>query len=556
MADEISSGFVTKIRNGLKGWFGKDSSPEPKKTSEYLPKERGGWWQIINDWYSKFINKGGSRQERYDRYSFLDDNLVEASTSLNLYADNIVSGAIGGLENFTVVVEEGGINLPLIKSIIEDTEKRTEIKDQIWEIARDLIEFGDTFEEIVVVETEPGKYGIQKLKQLPEKEMYVDESEHGVLTDPQYPYIQKRGIYDKDVVKFDWWRCIHFKLGRGTYGVNRALFANASQRIGRQLLWVDDSMILARLSRAWMRYAFNIDTTGLSPEEAWEHVQKYMDQVKRKEIIDKDTGRINVYDSPPLPDEDIGIPVREGSKQGVQVLTGDSNIGNIADVEYFQRKFFMAVAVPKAYCGLEEGVRSKATLGQIDVQFARQVRRKQAALIPGLRKFYEIAFFLNGIDPTSFVWDVVFPELNTIDELLAWEMAEMKAKAAKILMVDIGALNNQWLFREVMGFDEEQIEEYGLDPDEEEPPEENPFLQKDKDDNEDDEDDEDEKNAKEMMRKMGKELREKVKKSPYLRSILEDLKDIVAYKQERSKKLSGMKPVGLKRTDKLSDKWR
>jgi hypothetical protein len=549
---EVNATFVDRIRDTLKVWFGAEETPVPKQTSEYIPDKSGGWWKIINDWYNKFIAKGGTRQEKYDRYSFLDDNLAEASTALNIYADNVVSGAIGGKENYMVVVEEGGDNLGLIESIIENTERRTEIKDQIWEMSRDMTEFGDDFEEVIVAEFEPGTFGIQKLKKLPEKEMYVNETDKGVIEDPQFPYFQKKDIYDKNIVPFDWWRCIHFKVGRGTYGVNRSLFANASQRIGRQLIWMDDSMVLARLSRAWMRYAFNIDTTGLSPEEAWVYVQKYMDQVKRKEIVDRDTGRINVYDSPPLPDEDIGIPVREGSKQGVQTLTGDTNIGNIADVRYFQAKFFMVTSVPKAYAGLEEGVRSKATLSQIDIQFARQVRRRQREMLPGLRKFYEIAFYLGGVDPTSFKWDIVFPELNTTDELIAWEMMKLKAEVAKVLMVDIGALNNQWLFVEVLGFDEEEIEDYGLIPDEDEP-EENPFKT---DDDEEEPEEEPTKDQKEMMKRMSKELKHKLKHSPYLRSVLEDLRDITAYKLDRNRRLSGMKPVGIGRKEPLSGNWK
>ena len=276
------------------------------------------------------------------------------------------------------------------------------------------------------------------------------------------------------------------------------------------MLWIDDSMILARLSRAWMRYAFNIDTSGLSPEESWEYVQKYMEQVKRKEVVDRDTGRVNVYDSPPLPDEDIGIPVREGgSKQGVQVLTGDTNIGNIKDVEYFQSKFFMVTSVPKAYAGLEEGVRSKATLGQIDVQFARQVRRRQKA----------------------------------------WEMFKLKAEVAKTLMVDIGALNNQWLFIEVLGFNEKEIEDYGLIPEEEpeEPEEPEDGFPKEPPEEPEEEPEDDEEPPKETLRRWNAELKHKVKNSPYLRGVLEDMMDIVHYRMDRSKKLSGMKPMGIGR---------
>lgn len=530
---ELNVGFVNIIRSFLNKTVFRptvQSGDESKKlTTAYKDSdvENSSWYRILKDWYNSLIGKGNTRIAQYRKFEFLDDNLAEGSASLNIYADNIVSGAIGGSENYTVLVDKNAPNIELIEQIIRDVEKRTGIKDSIWDIARNMTEYGDDFEEVVIIKGDDGKYSVDALKPLEPHTIYADVDERGIWNDSDFPYMQKVDMYDKEPVRFDWWRLIHFKIGRDVYGVNNSLFANASQRIGRQLLWIDDAMVLARMSRAYMRYAWMIDTKGLSPDEAWEYTERWKSRVARKEVVDRETGRIGIDDSPPLPDEDLFIPTSEGKNNEVRVLSGDLNIGNIVDVQYFQSKFFMATSIPKAYAGIEEGVRSKATLSMIDVQFARQVRRRQNALLPGLKRFYELVFVLAGIDPLSFEWSIQFPELNTIDEVQMWEMNKVKAEVAKIMIMDIGVLNSYWVYKEIFQFTDEDIINYGVTFED---------------------DDTDEFGE---TRKMTPELLKAMRGSSAVRDAIHSIRDIVKYKADRARQADGKKPVGIEREDSL-----
>jgi len=366
---------------------------------------------------------------------------------------------------------------------------------------------------------------------LPKNQIYADVDSRGVFRDSNFPYIQKNdSMEEKDIIKFDWWRILHFKVGRDVYGVDNSIFANSSQRIGRQLLWIDDSVVLARLSRAWQRFAWLVDTKNLGPDEAWEYVERFKERVRRKEVIDRDTGQMDLEDSIPLPDEDLFIPTSDARQTELKVLSGDMNIGNIEDIKYIQRKFFMAVLMPKAYAGLEEGVRSKATLSMIDVQFARQVRRKQNAMIPGLTRFYELAFVLAGIDPKSFEWKIQFPELNTADELLRWEMLKVKAEVAEILNMKIGALNNLWIYKEVLGMDDKEIEDYAS------------YLPKPGEEAFD-------------LGNINPKLRNEINSNPLIRLAIQDMRDILALKADQDRNADRFKSVGEDRKDKLSERW-
>jgi len=521
--------IINAVRNKLRKFL---DVADVKKSTEHMPdilRGAGSFMGRLTTAYFGSLREATKRTARYSEYEYLDKHLAEASATLNVYSDNVVSGAIGGAENYQVVVNKKTPNIEKIEEVVKATERRTRIKDDVWDIARDTICFGDNWEEIIIgQEKESKEFVVQKLKGLPPKQMYADVDERGVLKNAEIPYIQKQSVSDKARIEFHWWQVIHFKMGRGIYGVNRSLFSNASRRIGRQLLWIDDSMVLARLSRAYQRYAFMVDTSGLGPDEKFEFAEQFLERVRRKEIVDRSSGRISPLDAPWMPDEDIAIPVEKDSPQDIKVLAGDLRLGQIDDVRYFQEKFFMALNIPKAYVSKEEGVRAKATITQLDVQFARQVRRKQRALRPGLRQMYRVAFYLADIDPDLFEWEIVFPVLATMDELLKWEMELVKAKIAKLYGVEIGALNNLWIMEKLLEFSREEIEKYSV-------------------------------LAPEDMKggsSLPTETAAMIKKDPFLRHALDDLKDLAAWKIGREQEMEDKKEIGLEREEELSDKWR
>jgi len=517
--------FKDTIRNRMRKFL-----QEPDKTTQDLPSRMGGpggMMRHITKPYFDSLKAGVKRLVRYYEYKFLDKNLAEATATLNIYSDNIVSGAIAGEASYQVRIDENTPNIEKIQKVVSEMEKRTSIKDSIWDIARDTISLGDDWEELVLGEKNK-KAGIWKLKPLPPEEMFADIDERGVWNNPQIPYIQKETAWAKGKVDFEWWRVVHFKVGRGVYGVDRSIFSNASRRIGRQLLWIDDSVVLARLSRAYQRFAFMVDTTGLGIDEKFEMADRFLERIKRTDIADRTSGRISPIDSQWLSDEDIVMPVEKDSPQDVKVLSGDINLGKIDDILYIQTKFFMALNMPKQYASKEEGVRAKATITQLDIQFARQVRRKQGSLKPGLRHTYKVEFWLNDIDPSAFKWDIVFPPLSTMDEMLKWEMEKVKAEIAEIYTVKIGALNSRWVFQEVLGFTKEQIKNYALvQPGE----------------------------GGDEPINISPETMAMIRNSPYLRYALDNLKDLAAWKIKTQKDLEGTKPVGVEREEALSDHW-
>jgi len=108
-----------------------------------------------------------------------------------------------------------------------------------------------------------------------------------------------------------------------------------------------------------------------------------------------------------------------------------------------------------------------------------------------------------------------------MDEMLAWETQKLKVEIAKILAVDIGAVNNDYIYYKVLGFTEDEVKRYGFP-----------------------------KEKEETLMTLPPDTVEAVRRDPQVRKILDDLRDLIAWRKEREDALAGMKPIGVGVRDK------
>ena len=68
-----------------------------------------------------------------------------------------------------------------------------------------------------------------------------------------------------------------------------------------------------RIVRSPERRVFYIDVGAIPPEDVEQYMQKVMTQMKRNQVIDPDTGRVDLRYNPMSVEEDYFIPVRGGT---------------------------------------------------------------------------------------------------------------------------------------------------------------------------------------------------------------------------------------------------
>jgi hypothetical protein len=114
-----------------------------------------------------------------------------------------------------------------------------------------------------------------------------------------------------------------------------------------QLRMIEDSLVIYRLSRAPERRIFYIDVGNLPKVKAEQYLKEVMSRYRNKLVYDANTGEIRDDRKYMSMMEDFWLPRREGGR-GTEITTlpGGQNLGELTDIQYFQKKLFQSLGVP------------------------------------------------------------------------------------------------------------------------------------------------------------------------------------------------------------------
>ena len=116
-----------------------------------------------------------------------------------------------------------------------------------------------------------------------------------------------------------------------------------------QLRMIEDSLVIYRLSRAPERRIFYIDVGNLPKAKAEQYLREVMSRYRNKLTYDANTGEIRDDKKYMSMMEDFWLPRREGGRgTEISTLPGGQNLGELTDVEYFQKKLFRSLNVPES----------------------------------------------------------------------------------------------------------------------------------------------------------------------------------------------------------------
>ena len=123
-----------------------------------------------------------------------------------------------------------------------------------------------------------------------------------------------------------------------------------------QLRMIEDSLVIYRLSRAPERRIFYIDVGNLPKVKAEQYLKEVMSRYRNKLVYNAATGEVRDDRKYMSMMEDFWLPRREGGR-GTEITTlpGGQNLGELADIEYFQKKLYRALNVPESRIASDGG---------------------------------------------------------------------------------------------------------------------------------------------------------------------------------------------------------
>ncbi len=116
-----------------------------------------------------------------------------------------------------------------------------------------------------------------------------------------------------------------------------------------QLRMIEDSLVIYRISRAPERRIFYIDVGNLPKVKAEQYLKEVMSRYRNKLAYDANTGEVRDDRKFMSMMEDFWLPRREGGR-GTEITTlpGGQNLGEITDINYFQKKLYRSLNVPES----------------------------------------------------------------------------------------------------------------------------------------------------------------------------------------------------------------
>lgn len=208
-----------------------------------------------------------------------------------------------------------------------------------------------------------------------------------------------------------------------------------------QLRMMEDAIIIYRLSRAPERRVFYIDVGNLPKNKAEEYLRGVMNKYKNKMVYDAITGEVKDHKNTLSMMEDFWLPRREGGRgTEISTLDGGQNLGQLEDIDHFQKKLYQSLSVPYSRiagddaAGFNLGRSSEITRDEVKYsKFIARLRKKFSMIFVELLKTQLILKKIITADE----WDEIEEQIS-FNFLSDTFFAEMKE--AEMLRERIGTL--------------------------------------------------------------------------------------------------------------------
>jgi hypothetical protein len=413
------------------------------------------WTKIESNLYTQAVYYEPTRLASFYDYESMEYT-PEISAALDIYGEE------------STTVDQNGHMLQIyseskrIKSILSDLFNNVlDINTNLTMWTRNTCKYGDNF-VYLKLDSDKGVIGCMQLpnieierleRGMPAKSQTVDEPK------------ENRGLRFKWKAKdmeFNSWEIAHFRLlgddRKLPYGTS---MLEKARRTWKQLLLSEDAMLIYRTSRAPERRVFKVFVGNMDDKDVESYVQRVANKFKRSQVVDSQTGNVDLRFNQMAVDQDYFIPVRDPAQASpIETLPGAQNLAEIADIEYIQKKLLTALRVPKAFLGFEEPVGEGKNLSLQDIRFARTINRIQKSMIAELNKVAIIHLFLLGFEDELSNFTLGLSNPSTQADLLkidVWKEKILLYKDAVTPIEGIAPVSVSWAKKHVLGFSDDEI---------------------------------------------------------------------------------------------------
>ena len=409
-------------------------TPKPGTTTMTDSQSIGDQGVYANyTWYQRLIQGSASRITRYREYDLMDND-VEVARALDTIAEEMTGDDPQAELPIQLVIKgekQENIQSSVVQTIKAALRYWCDMHDwntRLFKVARTTVKYGDCFFQ---------RHGdTRRWEWIHPKNVVaaiVDERDFTKvlgwqikqeIKTPNSPYNSPIGHFGKysesqvDTYSAD--EIVWFSLNddiseTAPFGesVLRAIY-----RAQKQKELLEDSIIIYRIQRAPERRVFYIDVGKMPPQRVKTYLEQIKNEIRQKKIPTFGGGveQVDSVYNPQAMNEDFFFAQRpEGRGSKVEILQGGQNLGELADLEYFQWKVFRGLRIPLSFMreGQDSAVINDGAVGVAYIQelrFAMFIKRLQGYLNRVIEREFKRYLHAAGISVDTSIFTLKLPD--------------------------------------------------------------------------------------------------------------------------------------------------
>lgn len=434
------------------------------------PRVGSAGGEIVNNGYGMRLYRAPENRVRELKfYDYLETEIADVRKALDAFATMAVTGSLAGgnTNTFTIRMNQDvDFPAPLLARLarIEKVMQR-----HSFQTTRMMVKYGSYIPCLSFRRDDKGTRYVNGLKPIPPGTMFRNLDAKGE-SDPQAYWTQRLDGTSPNAgaggasKTYPIWLLPHFAMWSSVVNAMETLIYGTSilqpfGAIGLKTHAVVDALVVARLSRAAMRYKYKIDVSDIlkDPKAIQLRVNQYKMLMGREESLLSGATTSDTFQRARVPDNDFFMPAGRDLSYDVDTIEGDLNLSRVTDVELLFRIYFGALGVPPEYLGHERSQGGRSNLSQVDINFARSSRHVQMFSAAAWEHVVMVDMILGGWDPRDYPIECVPPRIGARDDLLQSQIRALQAaviSALKAAGMDL-SVAPQWVLTTFMHLDEE-----------------------------------------------------------------------------------------------------
>lgn len=427
------------------------------------------------------------RRKRYQDYDEVYLRVPELSAACIIYAANCLQKNFDG-EFFRVETSMSSLDT-LIKGFL----KRLKLNENLWILVHDLMKYGDLFVELIknksgsvvqlkvhrpetiinLVDETDHTYGFLKVNEDKFDEFMGSIMKTNSSIRTERDFIRQMNLmlmaktapkeaselmqkYKKHISIFNTDQMVHFKLSPSSmyhpYGISVLEYPRG---IIKQILFMELSLIIYRVTRAPEHRIFNVEVGDVAPSKVRDYMTKFKESVKRQKVLnnmDSITSVPNLLTQ----QDDYYIPNSFGSPlYSIETTAAGELTSKIDDINWLYGRLFAALRIPRSYISFDEEPPGFAALTSVDQRFARIIENYQRDIASGLKKIVNVQLKALGKEHLSQYYDI---KLYAAQQSLENEQLDGEQRRIDIAQsyLDLGH-PKRWVWRHVFKYTDSEI---------------------------------------------------------------------------------------------------